>query len=75
LPKLHGSRTKLVKVLKALGSLCLQTEELKIEEKVFRAEDFNYQDTEVVRYPLSLEKIARMYRSAVENGFASYAEA
>lgn len=32
-------------------------------------------DAPEVLYPLSLEKITRMYRSATENGFASFAEA
>ena len=33
--------------------------------------------TQMIRYyiHLSLEKIARMYKRAVDNGFASYAEA
>ena len=30
---------------------------------------------EKVKYPLSLEKITRMYKGAIDNGFASYAEA
>jgi len=28
-----------------------------------------------VKYKISFEKICRMYKNAVENGFASYAEA
>ena len=28
-----------------------------------------------IKYKLSFEKICRMYKNAVENGFASYAEA
>ena len=36
--------------------------------------DFDYSNDKVL-YPLSLEKIARMYKGAVDNGFASYAEA
>jgi hypothetical protein len=34
--------------------------------------DFNGQN---VRYPISLEKIACMFRSAIDKGFASFAEA
>jgi len=28
-----------------------------------------------IKYPISFEKIARMYRSLIHNGFTSYAEA
>jgi hypothetical protein len=28
-----------------------------------------------IKYKISFEKICRMYKNAVENGFASYAEA
>lgn len=80
LPKLHGSRNKLTKVLPILGGFCL-TDNSKIKE--------NYLDkfisnslTEVelktdsnIKYKISFEKICRMYKNAVENGFASYAEA
>jgi len=38
------------------------------------SDDFNF-DQDGVKYPLSLEKIARMYKGAVDNGFTSYAEA
>jgi 5-methylcytosine-specific restriction protein B len=41
---------------------------------VFDKTDFDYNDANVL-YPLSLEKIARMYRGAIDNGFASFAEA
>ena len=30
---------------------------------------------ENIKYPLSLEKIYRMYHSSIDHGFASYAEA
>ena len=39
-----------------------------------RNDNFDYSNDNVL-YPLSLEKIARMYKGAVDNGFASYAEA
>ena len=73
LPKLHGSRRKLSPILETLGSFCL-TDNLKVVKDVFDKVDFDYSN-DTVRYPLSLEKISRMYKGAVDNGFASYAEA
>lgn len=73
LPKLHGSRRKLCPVLETLGSFCVKGE-VKIIKDVFEAEDFDFHGTDVI-YPLSLEKICRMYKGAIDNGFASYAEA
>ncbi len=73
LPKLHGSRRKLCPILETLGSFCL-TEDIKVVKDVFDKDDFDYSNDKVL-YPLSLEKIARMYKGAVDNGFASYAEA
>ncbi|MCG2459392.1 AAA family ATPase [Flavobacteriaceae bacterium F89] len=73
LPKLHGSRRKLCPVLETLGSFCLEGE-IKIEKEVFGKADFDYNGKNVL-YPLSLEKITRMHKGAVENGFASFAEA
>jgi 5-methylcytosine-specific restriction endonuclease McrBC GTP-binding regulatory subunit McrB len=73
LPKLHGSRRKLCPVLETLGSFCI-TGNVSIIKDVFDKADFDYNNASVV-YPLSLEKIARMYRGAIDNGFASFAEA
>jgi len=73
LPKLHGSRRKLCPILETLGSFCLK-EDLKVVKDVFEKDNFDYSNDNVL-YPLSLEKIARMYKGAVDNGFASYAEA
>jgi 5-methylcytosine-specific restriction protein B len=73
LPKLHGSRRKLCPVLEILGSFCV-TGDVKIVKDVFEKLDFDYNGANVL-YPLSLEKIARMYRGAIDNGFASFAEA
>ena len=73
LPKLHGSRRKLCPALEILGSFCVTTN-ISIIKDVFEKTDFNYNDINVL-YPLSLEKIARMYRGAIDNGFASFAEA
>jgi hypothetical protein len=73
LPKLHGSRRKLCPVLETLGSFCI-TGDIKIIKDVFDNPEFDFKGTHVL-YPLSLEKIARMYRGAIDNGFASFAEA
>lgn len=80
LPKLHGSRNKLTKVLPILGGFCL-TDNSKIKEE-YLDKFVSNSLTEVelkadtnIRYKISFEKICRMYKNAVENGFASYAEA
>jgi hypothetical protein len=72
LPKLHGSRRKLTPVLETLGSFCI-SDDIKII-KVFENAEFDFNASNVL-YPLSLEKISRMYRGAIDNGFASFAEA
>jgi 5-methylcytosine-specific restriction protein B len=80
LPKLHGSRNKLTKVLPILGGFCL-TNNSKIKED-YLDKFLSNSLTEVelnadtnIKYKISFEKICRMYKNAVENGFASYAEA
>ena len=67
LPKLHGSRSKLTKVLPELLTLC--SKNLDISKLL----DNGY-DPEII-YPLSFEKLKRMLKNALDNGFASYAEA
>jgi 5-methylcytosine-specific restriction protein B len=80
LPKLHGSRNKLTKVLPVLGSFCLintaNIKEAYLDKYVANiiSEKDIEQDSNV-KYRISLEKICRMYKNAIENGFASYAEA
>jgi hypothetical protein len=73
LPKLHGSRRKLSPILETLGGFCLAGD-LEVVKDVFEKDDFDYSNDKVL-YPLSLEKITRMYKGAIDNGFASYAEA
>lgn len=73
LPKLHGSRRKLGPVLETLGSFCVVAE-VKVIGDVFEKDDFDFNGSDVL-YPLSLEKISRMYNGAVDNGFTSFAEA
>ena len=67
LPKLHGSRKKLVPVLTSLWQLCLNDGVTKEIDTEFNATDF--------KYPESAEKIQRMYKAVVDNGFTSFAEA
>jgi len=67
LPKLHGSRKKIVPVLKELWTLCgisIDMEEMEILEVPKDA-----------KYPLTADKIVRMYKCAIDNGFTSFAEA
>jgi 5-methylcytosine-specific restriction enzyme B len=75
LPKLHGSRSKLVKILIALSGLCIKGITLEEFEKKF--DDFYKNDFEGIekKYPISFEKIIRMYKNVLANGFTSYAEA
>ncbi len=80
LPKLHGSRNKLSKVLPILGGFCLK-DSTNIKENYldkfvnYNLTEFDIESDENVKYKISFEKICRMYKNAVENGFASYAEA
>lgn len=80
LPKLHGSRNKLTKVLPVLGGFCLKNS-FKIKEdylEKFVKGEISEEDINAdlnVKYHISFEKICRMYKNAFENGFASYAEA
>jgi len=75
LPKLHGSRNKLTKILPVLGTLCLTNPE-KIKEDYFdKVDSVKYLEDTNIKYKLSFEKICRMYKNAIENGYASYAEA
>ena len=67
LPKLHGSRKKLVPVLTSLWQLCLNDGVTKEIDAEFNKDDF--------KYPESAEKIQRMYNAVVDNGFTSFAEA
>lgn len=85
LPKLHGSRAKLGPVLKKLWFLCVSdaagrgADALQSAEEAARSTDKKAEPSVVVPdgapYPLSAEKIGRMWRLLMENGFASFAEA
>ncbi|HEX7858997.1 MAG TPA: hypothetical protein VF773_01580 [Verrucomicrobiae bacterium] len=85
LPKLHGSRAKLGPILKKLWFLCVNdaagrgADAQKAAEEVARSTDKKSEPSIVIPagapYPLSAEKISRMWRLLMENGFASFAEA
>jgi 5-methylcytosine-specific restriction protein B len=66
LPKVHGSRSKIEPILKKLGKLCL-TEETN--------EPFQLDDNKDAKYPLSYDKLTRMHRRVIADGFTSFAEA
>lgn len=66
LPKLHGSRRKLSPILEALGTICLN------RDVKFNDPNINSSD---IKYPISFDKIQRMYQALLDNGFTSYAEA
>lgn len=68
LPKLHGSRSKIVKVLATLVELCLlDAEKFDITQ--------GEQNSDNIKYPISYAKLMRMYHNVIANGFTSYAEA
>jgi 5-methylcytosine-specific restriction protein B len=79
LPKLNGSRSKLSKVLPKLGMLCLKSNKEQDAIDIFNqfkeSRDIMFDGNKDIKYPISLEKLCRMYKNAQENGFASFAEA
>jgi 5-methylcytosine-specific restriction protein B len=89
LPKLHGSRAKLGPVLKKLWFLCVTPHKVDAETNEDRdkliaatlkaAEESKAEPLkdipEGAPYPMSAEKIYRMWRLMMDNGFASFAEA
>jgi 5-methylcytosine-specific restriction enzyme B len=83
LPKLHGSRSKLNTALTTLAKFCV-----KEANKDFEGKDDEFRKTyfipfdklpqdllDKIKYKISFEKISRMHKNAIENGFTSYAEA
>jgi 5-methylcytosine-specific restriction enzyme B len=76
LPKLHGSRNKLMKTLETLIAFCVTTEVKDVKKELLDTkESFEYIENSKIKYPLSFEKIHRMYKNAIDNGYTSYAEA
>lgn len=69
LPKLHGSRSKISTVLDALIKLCLK------DGVTFSIAKSDEVKPDEILYPIAFEKLVRMYRNALDNGFTSYAEA
>ncbi len=83
LPKLHGSRKKLVGPLETIAGLCIsraknsqpnEQNKLKSSYQQFISENRDSQKWGII-YPISFEKIERMLNNVIENGFTSYAEA
>lgn len=74
LPKVHGSRRKLEPVLRTLGKLCL-TDGQKFDDFLANKNEIDNSESEIIKFPISLEKIVRMYENLISNGFTSYAEA
>ncbi|PKV75730.1 5-methylcytosine-specific restriction endonuclease subunit McrB [Pontibacter ramchanderi] len=74
LPKLHGSRRKIEPSLRALASLCLVQQD-DATKLLNTPETIDFKDVEKVRFPISLEKITRMHKAVVQDGFTSFAEA
>ena len=83
LPKLHGSRSKLNTSLTTLAKFCV-----KDAVKDFDGKDEDFRKTyfipfdklptdslDKIKYKISFEKISRMHKNAMDNGFTSYAEA
>ena len=69
LPKLHGSRKKLEPVLKALWRECFENE---ADKDILTISKENVAKS---KYPLTADKIQRMYEAAYAVGFTSFAEA
>ncbi len=83
LPKLHGSRKKLVGPLETLAGFCLarnhgsKSDEQNVTKTIYQqfiAEKRDLAKWEI-KYPISFEKIERMHKNVIDNGFTSYAEA
>jgi 5-methylcytosine-specific restriction protein B len=84
LPKLHGSRKKLVGPLETLAGFCLERRKdapvldeqnkTKTLYQQFISEKRDSAKWEI-KYSISFEKIERMLKNVIENGFTSYAEA
>jgi hypothetical protein len=83
LPKLHGSRKKLVGPLETLAGFCLvringsQPEDQNKSKNLYQQFISEKRDSQKweIKYSISFEKIERMLKNVIENGFTSYAEA
>jgi hypothetical protein len=77
LPKLHGSRNKLTRVLPILGGFCVEEAKKEKIKEIYldKVDEIDFKADDNIIYKLSFEKICKMYKNAIENGYASYAEA
>lgn len=80
LPKLHGSRKKLIEPLETLAGLCIDNKKLNVEitgrELYKHWNELKDSDKDNhIRFKISFEKIMRMHHNAIQNGYTSYAEA
>ena len=75
LPKVHGSRSKLVPVLTALAECCLAEGAAEGLLKSFEEGSAEISTSDQVRFKQSLEKILRMKKRVINDGFTSFAEA
>jgi 5-methylcytosine-specific restriction protein B len=83
LPKLHGSRKKLVGPLETLAGFCLvrikgsQPDDQNKNKTLYQQFISEKRDPAKweIKYSISFEKIERMLKNVIENGFTSYAEA
>lgn len=71
LPKLHGSRKRIAPVLLKMWKFCMTDDDDSALEENYTREI----DKKQFIYPLSADKIRRMYAAAIDNGFTSFAEA
>ncbi|RXK83771.1 MrcB family domain-containing protein [Filimonas effusa] len=75
LPRLHGSRRKLEDVLRTLASFCLENT-AEVDKYLDESKNIDIQKNLTdIKYPISLEKIQRMYFNLLHHSFTSYAEA
>ena len=74
LPKLHGSRRRLAAPLEAFWGFCRKDGMEQTIADLCKG-DATAKVADVAKFPVSAEKIRRLYKAAEQNGFASYAEA
>jgi len=72
LPKLHGSRTKLGPLLKDLWCATIDAPGTRSYDAI---KDPKAEQLKDAHYPISADKVYRMWKLLGENGFASFAEA
>jgi hypothetical protein len=80
LPKLHGSRKKLIDPLETLAGLCIDNEKLDVKQtgrELYKHwnELKDGDKDKHIRFKISFEKIMRMHHNSIQNGYTSYAEA